>query len=84
VAKVPLLIFSLLCGIYMNMSIKSAFTDRIMPKIKVNQAHPNNCTRNIERVDGQMRHGERPNKIPIYEKMLQAEGNRQQAIIHIF
>ncbi|WP_461256888.1 hypothetical protein, partial [Treponema sp. R80B11-R83G3] len=26
-----------------------------------------------------MRHGERPNKIPTYEKMLQAEGNRQQA-----
>ena len=44
------------------------------------QEHPNNRTRNIERVYGQMRHGERPNKIPIYEKMLQAEGKRQTPI----
>ena len=39
-AKVPLLIFSLLCGIYMNMSIKQAFADT-SPKVKVNQATGN-------------------------------------------
>jgi hypothetical protein len=37
VAKVPLLIFSLLCGIYINMSVKTAKGQR-------QQVCPNNCT----------------------------------------
>jgi hypothetical protein len=43
------------------------------------QAHPNNRARTGEGGDGQMGHGERPNKSPNYGKMLQATGNRQQA-----
>ena len=43
------------------------------------QAHPHKCTRTGERVDGQMRHGERPDKGPAYNNSRRADGNRQQA-----
>jgi hypothetical protein len=41
------------------------------------QAHPNNHARTGEGVHGQMRHGERTNKIPTYEKKLQSESDKQ-------
>ncbi len=39
------------------------------------QAHPNNCAPS-RGVHGQMRHGERTNKIPTYIKMLQSDATR--------
>jgi len=46
------------------------------------QAHPNNCARTGEGVHGQMRHGERTNKIPTYEKSFspKATGNYNHSL----
>ncbi|WP_461257699.1 hypothetical protein [Treponema sp. R80B11-R83G3] len=58
-----------------NKNIQTAKTPQIATGIR----HTQTTAPRQGAFHGQMRHGERSNKIPTYEKMLQAEGNTQHA-----